>query len=130
METRRNLCRLALLAGAALLSTGALATPIDEPTITEAEVVKYSVSEAATPVGAMALYRKLRAASLRVCSANVPATNIRFVDRDCAADALEKAVADVGNPVLIALHLDMQGGGRAAGVEPAGPKGMETIASR
>jgi UrcA family protein len=129
METRNNLRKLALLAGAALLSTGALATPAG-PTITETEIVKYSVPESATPAGAKALYRKLQAASARVCSASVPATNIPFVDRGCAVDALSKAVADVGNPLVAALHSEMQGGSRMAGSKQAQVTRSGTLASR
>jgi UrcA family protein len=107
-----------------------MATPADEPTVTESEIVKYSVPESATPKGARALYRKLQAAASSVCSASVPATNIAFVDRACAADALNKAVADVGNPLVIALHLQIQGGGRMAGAKAARPNERETLASR
>lgn len=130
METRSNLGKVVLLAGAALLSTGALATPIDDPVITATETVKYSVQELGTAPGARALYRKLRAAATRVCSLRIPATRIPVVDRDCAADALSKAVADVGNPLLIALHLEMQGGGRMAGAKAVPPGESETFASR
>ena len=130
METRSNLRNLALLAGAALLSTGALATPVDEPTITETEVVRYSVPETATPQGARAFYRKLQAAAMRVCSATVPATRIPYVDRSCAANALGKAVADVGNPLVIALHHEMQGDSRMAGTKRAAFAEPETVASR
>jgi UrcA family protein len=130
METRSNLRKVVLLAGAALLSTGALATPTDEPVITETETVKYSVPELETAPGAKALYRKLRAAATRVCSQRMPATKIPVVDRDCAADALSKAVADVGNPLLIALHLQMQGGSRMAGARAAQSAESETLASR
>jgi UrcA family protein len=130
METRNYLRNFALLAGAALLSTGALATPVLEPTVTESEIVKYSAPEAATPQGARMLYGKLQAAARRVCSGSVPASLIPHVDRVCAAEALSKAVADVDNPLLIALHRESQGGSWMA-VKPALPAaGPETLASR
>lgn len=130
METRNYLRNLALLAGAALLSTGALARPGLEPTVTESEIVKYSAPEAATPQGARMLYGKLRAAATRVCSGSEAASLIPHVDRICAAEALSKAIADVGNPLLIALHQELQGGNRMA-ARPALPAARsETLASR
>ena len=60
MESRSNLRKVVLLAGAALLSTGALTTSAAEVTVTETEVVRYSLPEAATPDGAKSLYRKLK----------------------------------------------------------------------
>lgn len=130
MTTRNNLQKFPLLAGAALLSTGALATPAGEPITTETEIVKYSVSESVTPVGARKLYGKLKAAATRVCSSSVPGTRIPFVDRACAADALTNAVADLGNPLVIALHSGMPGGERMAGALPAQAASSETLASR
>lgn len=130
METRRNLRKLTLLAGAALLSTGALATPVDESTVTATEIVKYNVPESATPNGARVLYKKLQAAAARVCSASMPATKIPAVDRACAAAALGKAVGDVGNPLVIALHQQVQGATQVAGVKPAMPAASETVANR
>lgn len=130
METRSNLLKLSLLAGAAVLSTGALATSADDPTITETEIVRYSLPDAATPKGAKVLYRKLQAAAARVCSERKPATRIPVVDQACAADALSKAVADVRNPLVLALHLEMKGGSRMAGATSAQPAESETLASR
>jgi UrcA family protein len=130
METPTILRKLTLLAGAALLSTGALATPVMEPTITETEIVKYSVPETATQQGAKELYRKLQAAASRVCSASMPASRIPVVDRACAANALSKAVADVGNPLVMALHREMQGGSRVAATKQVQPAEPETVASR
>jgi hypothetical protein len=60
----------------------------------------------------------------------MPATKIPVVDQTCAADALSKAVADLGNPLVMALHLEIKGGSRMAGAMPAQAAESETLASR
>lgn len=130
MKIRNNLQRIVLLAGAALLSTGAMTAPAAERIVTEAEIVKYSMVEAATPGGARSLYGKLQWAAMRVCSSSVPATRIPHVDPECAATALSKAVVDVGNPLIIALHSDKQAGSKMAAELPLQPAMPETVASR
>jgi len=130
MQTRDNLRKTTLLAGAALLSTGAMAIPPTEQTITQTEIVRFSAPESATHQGAMTLYGKLQAAAFRVCSELVPATMIPAVDRTCAANALNKAVADVGSPLLVAMHQQKHAGSAPAKPQKELTMELETLASR
>jgi UrcA family protein len=114
MKSIFKLRNIALLAGAALLSTGALAVSLTEQTVTRTETIKYSVSDATTVEGATALYQKLQSAATRVCGEAGEAAFGGFRTASsleaCVAGSLGKAVQDVGNPLVLAVHL--QAGGR------------------
>jgi UrcA family protein len=131
METRTNMRKIALLAGAALLSTGAIAAPIADAPETRSETVKYSVASTATPEGAAALYQKLRETAARVCGAADASSWLYPAGsyETCVTDALDKAVRRVAIPVVTVMHVQSDHAGRAtAGKAPAGKSG--TIASR
>jgi UrcA family protein len=107
METKLNLRNFALLAGAMLLSTGAMAAPLADAKVTKTETVKYSIPSSTTVEGAVALYQKLQEAAVRVC-AESEATAYRYTSdslESCASSALDKAVQDIGIPMVSALHL-------------------------
>ena len=91
MKISMNLRRLALLAGAALLSTGAMAMPAEETIVTETETVKYSA---------------------------------------CLTQALNEAVADTGNTLLLALHQQRHPSYKIAGLAKEKTPEAETFASR
>lgn len=108
MKSRLDLRVFALLAGAALLSTSAMASPLAEAVVTRTQTVQYSATAAATPVGATELYEKLHAAASKVCSDEGTGFASRYMETsyaECMNKALTKAVADVGSPVLTAVHL-------------------------
>jgi len=129
METGNNLRKLALLAGAALLSTSAMATPPADPLLTQTEIVKYSVPQSGTPEGAAKLYRRLQAAAVRVCSPRqVPLGTLP--DAACVTDALNKAVADVGSPLVMAMYLKTHGAAGIAVAKETPSATQETLASR
>ncbi len=129
METRHNLRDFALLAGAALLSAGAIAMPLDGQTVTRTEIVKYSAPESTTPEGAKKLYRKLQSAARRVCSYEHQPLGV-FPDPSCVSSALSKAVADVASPPIAALHMKTQPASKLADVKKASTAEPATIASR
>jgi UrcA family protein len=63
----------------------------------------------ATPAGRASFYRRLERAARRACDyGNIPG----YYDRECAADALERAVWSRGVVALIELHEQVTGGGR------------------
>lgn len=132
MENRINLRKIALLAGAALLSTGAIAAPIAGASVTRSETVKYSVTGAATPEGAAALYQKLHETAARVCGGVDTATSSLYPSGSyeaCMTEALDNAVRRVAIPMVTAMHhLGMDAGKLATSKAVAGKSG--TIASR
>ncbi len=121
-----NLRKVALLAGAALLSSSAIAMPLGAE-VTRTETVKYSPQKAGTTEGATALYQKLHGAAVRVCLDADLATADSF--ENCVSEALDKAVLQVGIPMVSALHLQSLIGGKMAGTKKA-PAKLETVASR
>jgi UrcA family protein len=121
-----NLRKIALLAGAAMLSSSANAMPLGAA-VTKTETVKYSAQKAGTAEGATALYEKLHGAAVRVCLDAELATADSF--ESCVSDALDKAVLQVGIPTVSALHLQSLIGGKMAGTKKA-PARLETVASR
>jgi UrcA family protein len=107
MKNSINLRNVALLAGAALFSIGATAASLDS-SVTKTETVKYSVAVATTADGAAALYRKLQETAARVCGdADLAAGDSFTADSygSCVADALGKAVQQVGIPMVSAMHM-------------------------
>jgi UrcA family protein len=132
METRNNVRKLALLAGAALLSTGAIAAPLGDAPMTRSETIKYSVASTATPEGAAALYRKLHETAARVCGGADTASSWLYPAgsyETCFTAALDKAVRRVGIPMVTAMHvLGADAASLAARKAPTDKAG--TIASR
>jgi UrcA family protein len=133
METRLNLRKIALLAGAALLSTSALAGPLLDHVVTRKEAVKYSLPKATTAEGAAALYRKLHETAVRVCGegdANAAWLYAADTLESCVSDALDKAVRHIGTPMVTALHQQNMAGSRLAATTKEESGKPETVASR
>lgn len=132
METKLNLRNFALLAGAMLLSTGAMAAPLSDAKVTKTETVKYSVPSSTTVEGAVALYQKLQEAAVRVC-AESEATAYRFTSDSldsCVSGALDKAVQDIGIPMVSALHLQSLAGSLKVTKAAPASKLARSVASR
>ncbi len=132
METKLNVRNFALLAGAMLLSTGAMAAPLSDAKVTKTETVKYSISSSTTVEGAVALYQKLQEAAVRVC-AESEATAYRFTSdsyEGCVVSALDKAVQDIGIPMVSAMHLQSLASGQKLTKAAPASKLARAVASR
>jgi UrcA family protein len=90
---------------------GALAEPIEYYTTVTAQaearskVVSYRDLNLQRHEGAATLYRRIETAASLVCSepnARMPQVTARI--RNCASDATSRAVAEVGAPMLAAIH--------------------------
>jgi UrcA family protein len=134
MNIRNTVQRIALLAGATLLATGAWALPLNDGTVTRSETIKYKAKDAYSEAGAAALYQKLYDAALHVCSdpdavrtGNLAAS----VDKSCLVTALNRAVRRVGSPMVTALNLQNHSGMAmlANAMKPMEVK-IDTVASR
>jgi UrcA family protein len=131
METRINSRKLALLAGAVLLSTGAMAAPIADA-VTRSETVQYSVAGTATPEGAAALYQKLHETAARVCGGADTASSWRYPAgsyETCFRAALDNAVRRVAIPMVTAVHVQGADANKLTAREAAADK-PGTVASR
>jgi UrcA family protein len=126
MNNRLNLRNIALLAGAVLLSSSAIAMPLGAA-VTRTETVKYSAQKAGTTEGAAELYQKLHGAAVRVCLDADLATVDSY--ESCVSDALDKAVLQVSIPMVSALHLQSLIGGKMTSTKRA-PATLEAVASR
>ncbi len=126
MFNSHNLRKIALLAGAALLSSSAISMPLGAA-VTRTETVKYSAEKAGTTEGATALYERLHSAAVRVCldAELAPADSFE----SCVTDALDKAVLQVGIPTVSALHLQSLIGAKLTTAKKL-PAKRETVASR
>ncbi len=122
MKTRCNMGKAALLIGAVLLSTGAVASTMEDSVVTQSEQVKYSTSEAATAVGATELYASLRAAARRVCVASYGKITVRgdAETAKCMSSAVGNAVAYVSIPAVTAIHTKGKRGGNVDVMTVAG----------
>jgi UrcA family protein len=132
MENTINLRKLALLAGAALLSTGAMAAPIADAPVTRSETVKYSVASSTTPEGAAALYLKLHETAARVCGGADTASSWLYPAGSyevCVEAALDKAVRRVAIPMVTAMHVQGVAASKLI-VRAAAASKSGTIASR
>jgi UrcA family protein len=118
MKTATAMGRTALLIGATLLSTSALAVSLQDGALKRTETIQYKLPEANTEAGATALYQQLRAAAERVCREDaVPAvwsSYTREAEAACAETALDKAVARIGIASVSLLHMQSRPGARLA----------------
>ncbi|MEO6078476.1 MAG: UrcA family protein [Steroidobacteraceae bacterium] len=107
MKTKCNMGKAALLIGAVLLSTGAMASSVEDAVVVQSVQVKYSVSEAATSVGAAELYASLHAAARKVCVETFGRTTVGedALAAKCISAAVTAAVADVSIPAVTAVHM-------------------------
>jgi UrcA family protein len=118
MKTSNYLRCGALLAGALLLSTSAMARPLGESVVTRTATIQYRPGEAKTPAGAAALYQKLQMAAEKVCldAANASETTGSYMVVTCISDALGKAVDELGIASVSVLHVQQTPGNRMAAV--------------
>jgi UrcA family protein len=95
----------ALLAG--LLVSSAHAQSDREPTQIKVSVAGVDFSQQASTE---AFYGRLRVAARKACDSNMGRDlGANAQDRACAAQALNRAVAQVGKPTLLALHANRTG---------------------
>lgn len=108
----------ALLMGASLLATGAMAAPLQDGMQRRSETVQYKLPEATTPEGAAELYQQLRAAAERVCAQDAALAGWSHFSREsetaCVQAALDKAVSRVGIASVSLLHMQSAPGARSA----------------
>jgi UrcA family protein len=76
----------------AVSPAGCAAAPTDD---VRQQVVKFADLDLTRPTGAQELYYRIRYAARNVCH-----TYDQFSDRDCIEQAIERAVADIGAPLL------------------------------
>lgn len=133
MKIRNHLRNLALLAGAALLSAGAMADTLNSSIVTKTETVKYSIPDARTATGAVALYRKLSDAAANVCTRPEP-DGLSFYAANsyesCFTKALDKAVRKVGIHRVTALYLEHEANGRLASNAMPASEEPQVVANR
>ena len=94
----------ALLAGAMMISLGAMAGTTDS-VVVSTTTVKFNRAEASAPAGAIELYDSLNSAAARVCID--PDAMGRLQDESyvtCRDAALAKAVGDVGIEAVSAIY--------------------------
>jgi UrcA family protein len=121
MKTKCNMGKAALLIGAVLLSTGAVAS-VEGSVVIQSEAVKYSEAEATTEAGASALYASLRAAARRVCVVSFGKVTMA-IDTEtskCVSEAVGHAVADVSIPAVTALYMKGKSSGKVDVMTVAG----------
>lgn len=72
------------------------------------EKVDYTDLDIVKDAGAETLYRRLQAASKRVCGVeslyNAGSLRVLRAQRDCYREALDNAVTKIDNPTLTAIH--------------------------
>jgi len=85
-----------------LAGTGAWAG--DFATVTQSEPVSYTRDELARGQGAMQLYARLDAAARKVCGDRTISLSEQSQWRQCHDDALDRAVGEVNDERLSALH--------------------------
>lgn len=108
MNTSRSSLKLASILASGILSVIAAAAAVaatpasDVPSLT----VRFADLDLGTSAGTAALYRRLEYAARIVCNVYEDRTIERqFPWRRCVSDALNRAVAQVGNANLSAYHL-------------------------
>lgn len=108
-----NTTMISLLAAAALVTgfaTEATASPSNEGT-TVSRKVAFPDLDISQPQGAKALLHRIRNAASYVCAggATEPLQYTSRSYRKCVRDAQDRAVADVHNPMVTALHTGVTG---------------------
>jgi len=100
----------ALLVG--LLVSSAHAQDEREPTQVKVSLAGVDFSQ---PASTEAFYGRLRLAARRACDSKMGRDlKATMEDRACAAEALNRAVAQIGKPTLLALHTARTGRGAPA----------------
>jgi UrcA family protein len=94
-----------VLMACATLGLGATAMAKDI-VVTSTETVKYSRTEAATPVGAVKLYGALKVAASRACSdRSAPLSGFSDSYMACKGAAVSRAVTDIQIDAVTAVYL-------------------------
>ncbi len=104
-----------LIAAAAVILTSVTVTAHADSTQDSAlqAVVRYGDLDLATEAGTARLYQRISAAAERVCpSADARDLKRAQVARSCQAEAIERAVASVGNARLASLQANRGRRGR------------------
>lgn len=70
------------------------------------ERVSYADLDLTDTEGRKALYRRLQNAAETVCEDSAVHTRVMFEQHECAEQALDRAVQEVGNQQLSAIHQD------------------------
>ncbi len=107
---------LGMVLSVALAVIGSPATLADTAADPPASRVRYGDLDLAREDGIQTLYSRVRAAARRVCEVGVSRDVVlQAQSRRCAENAVENAVARLGNPRVSALHA-------AGGRQPATPR--------
>jgi UrcA family protein len=117
-----NRMKNVVLIACATLSLGATAMA-GEMVVTRTETVKYSPTEAATPIGAVTLYSALRVAASRACSERgLLLSGYGDSYGTCKSAAISRAIADVHIDAVTAVYM------QDTGIKPK--QGIVTVARR
>lgn len=101
----RTLALLAALGSAALLASPAIAAAASPAADVPQVSVPYSDLDLATSAGTRALYQRITSAAQSVCPAYDPRDLEAFAaSRECQQQAIARAVRQVGNSHLAAVH--------------------------
>lgn len=111
LRDTRKAVHVGLLGGVLLLaSTSALACDreysVCRTTDTYSMKVKFDDLDLSRKAGAQTLYDRLRSAARRVCAADHSSALIPLIrsENRCFAESLQRAVEDIDNQILTALH--------------------------
>lgn len=102
----RNRSALVIVALAGMLVSGALTAGPKNASGIPVLAVEYGDLDLTTAKGVQALHRRLTTAAKRVCPRTDVVVNAldRVAARECQKQALDRAVNEIGNPDLAALH--------------------------
>jgi len=101
----RTCALLGALATAALLASPAIAAAADPAADVPRVSVQYSNLDLATSAGTRALYQRIRSAARKVCPAYDPLDLEAFAaSQECQQQAIARAVRQIGNARLAAVH--------------------------
>lgn len=85
-----------------LILAGALQFAADTPAAQDVTIDRAAL---ATPAGAAEAYDRLHETARAVCAAdNAPGVMAEYRVRVCAADTMDRAIADLDAPLLVQLH--------------------------
>lgn len=100
-----------ILAASAVLAGALVSTAQAEENRTPTEVhVSMAGVDFSQPASVDAFYGHLRAASREACDSHLGRDlSAAMADRKCAAQALDRAVAQINRPTLLALHAQRTG---------------------
>jgi UrcA family protein len=85
------------------VATSVLAAPHRDPQVVT-KVVRFKDLDISTATGAQALYERIGSAARAVCR-----DEFYSLVKECRKRAIEKAVRDVGSPLLVSIHRSVTG---------------------